>query len=284
MYFDVPTASPTLFTHDFALTDRVALVTGGNGSLGLETALALVEAGARAVYCVDIAKTPGENWEKVRDYAARMEGKLGEGRLEYIQADVRNQEEIWKVGETIGDREGRLDACFAIAGIVGETPIEGCIQLRDAQLQAVLDVNLKGALFTAQAGGQQMQRFKTGGSIVLFASVAGHLSQLPTVSIPSYEMSKAGVHQLGRTLACELASGGIRVNTVSPTYINTPYVHLCTTAPMLPHIKEDLAKTNPMKRIGEPHELRGAVVWLASDASSFCTGSDVLISGGQNAW
>lgn len=91
MYFDVPTASPTLFTNDFALTDRVALVTGGNGSLGLETALALVEAGARAVYCVDIANTPGENWEKVRDYAARMKGKLGEGRLEYIQADVRNQ-------------------------------------------------------------------------------------------------------------------------------------------------------------------------------------------------
>lgn len=108
-------------------------------------------------------------------------------------------------------------------------------------------------------------------------------------------MSKAGVHQLGRTLACELASDGIRVNTVSPTYINTPYVHLRTTAAILPHIvivlialidrrmvsgieKEDLAKTNPMKRIGEPHELRGAVVWLASDASSFCTGSECVSS------
>ena len=81
---------PTLFSREFALDDRVAFVTGGHRGIGLEAALALVEAGARAVYCVDLPPSPSEDWEKVRDYASRMVGKSGEGRLEYISADVTN--------------------------------------------------------------------------------------------------------------------------------------------------------------------------------------------------
>lgn len=82
---------PKLFTHDFSLKDRIALVTGGYGGLGLETALAFVEAGARAVYCVGRAQEPPDNWIKVRDYASKMVGKAGEGRLEYLSADASNQ-------------------------------------------------------------------------------------------------------------------------------------------------------------------------------------------------
>ncbi|KAI0824969.1 hypothetical protein BC628DRAFT_1443488 [Trametes gibbosa] len=281
MCFCVVTVSPTIFDTEFALTDRVALVTGANRSLGLESALALVEAGARAVYCVDIAETPGTEWEKVREYVSRMKGKSGEGRLEYIRADVRDQEAMWKIGETIGDREGRLDACFAFAGIKGEST-HGCLQLCDTQLRKVTDVNLKGTLFTAQAAGRQMERFASGGSIVLIASVAGHVCDLGALGGNEYEMSKAGVLQMGRSLACELAPKGIRVNTISPGYIDTPMVHKLIEAK--PGIREKLVRTNPMQRIGKPHELRGAVVWLASDASSFCTGSDVVVSGGYTAW
>ncbi|KAH9848961.1 hypothetical protein C2E23DRAFT_403256 [Lenzites betulinus] len=274
------TPSPTIFKSEFALTDRVALVTGGNRSLGLESALALIEAGARAVYCVDIAKTPGADWEKAREYVSRMKGKPGEGRLEYIHADVRDQEGIWKVGEMIGDREGRLDTCIACAGIVGDSPKGGILQMSDAQLQKVLDVNLKGVLFTAQAAGQQMERFASSGSIILLASVAGHICI--NVGGYEYEFSKAGVLQMGRSLACELASKGIRVNTISPSYIMTPMVVGLINAQH--GMREALERTTPMGRIGEPHELRGAVVWLASDASSFCTGGDVLVSGGHTAW
>lgn len=91
---------PKLFTHDFSLKDRVALITGGYGGLGLEMALAFIEAGARAVYCVGRAQEPPENWIKIRDYAARMAGKAGEGRLEYFRADASDQvrmthREIW---------------------------------------------------------------------------------------------------------------------------------------------------------------------------------------------
>lgn len=82
---------PTLFTQDFSLSGRVAVVTGGYGGLGLEAALAMIEAGARAVYCLGRAQTPPEKWLKVQEYAAKMSSKAGEGRMEYICADVTDQ-------------------------------------------------------------------------------------------------------------------------------------------------------------------------------------------------
>ena len=108
---------PTLWD-EFALRDRVALVSGANRGLGLEMALVLLEAGARAVYCVDLPATPGEEWRAVAEYVSRMEVKGGRGRLEYVCADVRDQKAMWKVGEEIGDREGRMDVCVAAAGIL----------------------------------------------------------------------------------------------------------------------------------------------------------------------
>lgn len=104
--------------NEFSLADRVALVSGANRGLGLEMALALVEAGARAVYCVDLPAQPGAEWTAVRDYAARLEGLPSDGRLEYISADVRDQAAMWKVGETVGEREGRMDVCVAAAGVL----------------------------------------------------------------------------------------------------------------------------------------------------------------------
>ena len=81
-------ATSTLFTHEFALTDKVALVTGANRGIGLETAMALAEAGARAVYCVDLSEQPGDDWKAVRDYLTKLDGA---GRLEYVHGDVRSQ-------------------------------------------------------------------------------------------------------------------------------------------------------------------------------------------------
>jgi hypothetical protein len=110
---------PTLWD-EFALRDRVALVSGANRGLGLEMALALVEAGARAVYCVDLPERPGDEWVKVAEYVRRMgvDSDAVTGRLEYVCADVRDQKAMWKVGEDIGEREGRMDVCVAAAGIL----------------------------------------------------------------------------------------------------------------------------------------------------------------------
>ncbi|CCM02870.1 uncharacterized protein FIBRA_04983 [Fibroporia radiculosa] len=213
-----PTPASTLFAHEFSLADRVALVTGGNRGLGLEMAMALAEAGARAVYCVDLPKAPGEEWTKVREHLARMHGGAARGRLEYVSGDVRNQEEMWKIGEKIGDTEGRMDACVAAAGVLKANT--DCLEYPAKQFQDVMDVNVNGVLFAAQAAGRQMARFGNGGSIVLIASMSGSITNKDHAWV-SYNTSKSAVLQMTRSMACELGPKRIRVNSLSPGHIYT---------------------------------------------------------------
>ncbi|KAG6889533.1 hypothetical protein C0992_004883, partial [Termitomyces sp. T32_za158] len=156
---------------EFALTDRVGIVTGGNRGLGLEIALALSEAGARAIYCFDLPAEPSEEFVKTRAYVEQ----LGEGRkLVYISADVRDREGMLKKAKEIGDREGRLDVGVAAAGILKKGM--SCLEYPAEQFKEVYDVNVNGVLWTAQAVGQQMRRFGNGGSIILMASVSGSIT------------------------------------------------------------------------------------------------------------
>ncbi|KIP06008.1 hypothetical protein PHLGIDRAFT_128540 [Phlebiopsis gigantea 11061_1 CR5-6] len=274
-----PTPSPTLFKDEFSLADRVALVSGGNRGLGLEMALALVEAGARAVYCVDLPAEPCEEWLKVREYAAQMAGKAGAGRLEYVSGNVTDQAAMWKIGQDIGDKEGRLDACIAAAGVLKDHT--NCLEYPASQFRQVMDVNVNGVLFTAQAAGRQMDRFGNGGSIILIASMSGSITNKDHAWV-SYNSSKSAVLQMARSMACELGPKRIRVNTLSPghIYTNMTAAYLDTQ----PHLLAKWASLNPMGRIGRPDELRGVVTWLASDASTFCTGSDIIVSGGHHSW
>ncbi|KAN0141324.1 hypothetical protein V8E53_001080 [Lactarius tabidus] len=267
---------PTLW-NEFALRDRVALVSGANRGLGLEMALALVEAGARVVYCVDLHKQPGDEWAQVAEYVRRME--TVKGRLEYVCADVTDQKAMWKVGEEIGEREGRMDVCVAAAGIL-KTHTD-CLEYPANQFEEVIRVNTNGVLYTAQAAGRQMSRFGNGGSIILIASMSGSITNKDHAWV-SYNTSKSAVLQMARSMACELGPKRIRVNTLSPGHIYTSM-----TAAYLdtqPHLLEKWSKLNPLGRIGRPDELRGVITWLASDASTFCTGSDILVSGGHHAW
>jgi len=105
---------PKIFD-EFALTDRVGIVSGGNRGIGLEMALTLCELGARVVYCLDLPEIPSEEWQKTKEYVV----KLGNNsRLEYISVDVTDQDKVWKIGEDIGNKEKRMDVCVAAAGIV----------------------------------------------------------------------------------------------------------------------------------------------------------------------
>jgi len=231
------------------------------------------------VYCVDLPEEPGEEWLKAREYLARMENLAGEGRLEYFSADVRDQETIWKIGETIGNKEGRLDACVAAAGVL---PAHiNCLEYSAKAFHDIMSVNVDGVLFTAQAAGRQMARFKTGGSIILIASMSGSIANKDLAWV-SYNTSKSAVLQMGRSMACELGRQKIRVNTISPGYIYTRMTsgYLAGKDDVI----EQWCDQNPLGRIGRPDELRGAVTWLASDASSFCTGSDIRVDGGHTAW
>ncbi|KAI1784648.1 hypothetical protein LXA43DRAFT_1041514 [Ganoderma leucocontextum] len=251
-------------------------------------ALALAEAGARTVYCVDLPKTPSQEWAKVSEFAKRLpvegsgqtpRGGDPEARLKYVSADVRDQEAMWRVGKTIGDREGRMDACVAAAGTLAPEEMS-CLTYSAKMFQEVLDVNVNGTLFTAQAAGQQMERFGSGGSIVMLASVSGHAAN-KGYAWTAYNTSKSAVLQMARSMACELGPKGIRVNSISPGAIKTPMIaRFISTA----EAEKAWAEQHPLGRVGRPDELRGVAVWLASDASSFCTGSDFFVSGGYHAW
>ncbi|KAG6886905.1 hypothetical protein C0992_001701 [Termitomyces sp. T32_za158] len=242
---------------EFSLADRVGIVSGGNRGLGLEMALALCEAGARAVYCFDLPASPSDEFTRTRAYAARL--PRGGARLEYVCADVRDQRGVWARAAEVGDREGRVDVCVAAAGVLRAHT--DCLEYPGEQFREVYGVNVDGVLWTAQAAGRQMRRFGRGGSIVLVASMSGSVT------------NKVGV-------GCVVG--------MTAAYLDTQ-----------PHLLEKWSSLNPMGRIGRPDELRGVITWLASDASSFCTGSEyvplfcakhnltplsILVSGGHHAW
>lgn len=131
---DSSSAQPrTKIFDEFALTDRVGIVSGGNRGLGLEMALALCEAGARVIYCLGRAEKPSEEWVKTKEFVE----KLGNNsRLEYISVDVTDQKKVWKVGEEIGNKEQRMDVCVASAGILG-SHTKSCLESPAEQFQDV---------------------------------------------------------------------------------------------------------------------------------------------------
>jgi len=266
------------------LVGRVALVTGGHRGIGLEIALALVEAGA-TVYCLDLPKSPDEIWFKVQSYAAQLpslgtspQGKSLNGRLEYISADVTNQTMMWAKAEDIVKSEGRLDICVANAGILRTAE---CLDYPADGFQELMDVNVNGVLYTAQAAGRQMERLGLPGSIIMIGSMSGSITN-QGMHWTAYNTSKAAVIQMARSMACELGPKKIRVNTISPGYIYTDMTN--SFLDLNPHLTAQWCSQNPLGRLGMPHELRGVALWLASDGSTFCTGSDIIVDGGHRAW
>ncbi|KAF9478948.1 NAD(P)-binding protein [Pholiota conissans] len=270
----------------FTLKDRVAVITGGQGGLGLEMALAYAQAGT-AVYCIDLAAKPSDQFKHVQkfihDSPALVIGREKstqslKGRLEYVSCDVTKQENIWNTVRQIADKEGRLDICVASAGVLKGADV---LEYPAADFQKVMDVNVNGALFTAQAAGRAMVKHNSRGSIILLAGMAGNIAN-KDMHTTAFNASKAAVIQMARSIASELGSKGIRCNALSPGYVYTEM-----TKEFLhdnPNMEKEWRSQNPLNRIAKPQELQGMALFLASDASSFCTGSNMLVDGGDTAW
>lgn len=249
----------------FDLGGQVALVTGAARGLGRAIALALAHAGADVALGLRDAATGS-------DVADEIEG-MGRRTLR-LQMDVTDLGQIFgAVDETTG-RLGRLDILVNNVGIAPGHPAE---DFREDDFDLTLAVNVKGTFFASQAAGRVMIRQRYG-RIVNLSSQAGYVA-LPTESV--YCMTKAAISHLTKCLAVEWGGHGITVNAVAPTFIATPGTDEVLSDP---EFRADvIERIAALHRIGEPMEVAGAVVFLASPAASLVTGETILIDGGWTA-
>jgi NAD(P)-dependent dehydrogenase (short-subunit alcohol dehydrogenase family) len=249
----------------FTLNGQVALVTGAARGLGRAISLALAHAGADvALGLRDVHADAGLVAEIT---------ELGRKALP-LQMDVSRMEQIFLAVDEAVKGFGRLDILVNNAGIAPENPAEN---VREEDFDATLAVNLKGTFFASQAAGRIMIRQKKG-KIINMSSQAG-FAALPTESI--YCMTKAGISHLTKCLAVEWGKYGITVNAVAPTFIRTPGTEAALSDPAFR--ADTVERIAALHRIGEPMEVAGAVVFLASSAASLITGETILIDGGWTA-
>ena len=252
----------------FSLKGKTAIVTGGSRGIGKAIALGFAKVGAK------VAVTS----RKISDLeASAAEIKISGGEAFPVQAHLGKMEEISRMVSTVMEKFGRIDI---LVNNAGTSPVSATVLNADERLwESIMNVNLKGMYFSSQAVAKIMKK-QGGGKIINIASIDG-IKPEPGVSI--YNISKAGVRMLTSAFAVELARFNIQVNTIAPGPISTKLLdsHWSHLPPEeFKRQKEELAKMTPMGRIGEPDEIVGAAIYLASDASSYTTGAEIVIDGG----
>ncbi len=244
------------------LVGKTALVTGGSSGIGLAAARMLKDNGAR------VAIT-GRSAEKL----GAAQAELGDGILT-IEADVSSVEDLRRMGERLSAEFTGLDIVFVNAGTAIGTPLATA---DEATYSKIMDTNVKGVFFTVQA---VLPMMREGGSIILNTS---WLNKVGTPGRAVLSASKAAVRSFARTMSAELLDRKIRVNAVSPGSIETP-IHRGKnqTEEEFRVYAERVGSQVPIGRMGKPEEIASAVLFLASDASSYMLGSEIVIDGGRS--
>ncbi len=244
----------------FRLDGKVAVVTGGNRGLGQAFARALREAGARVVIAA-------------RDQA-RSEQVASELEAVAVRTDVTDEASVRSMLETVLDELGSVDVLVNNAGVAFHAP---ALDVPEEQWRAVWDINVDGVWRCCRIIGEQMVECRSG-AIVNIGSISGMIVNRPQMQ-PAYNASKAAVHQLTKSLAAEWAPFGVRVNAVAPGYVKTEM------APVdRPEFRRHWVDDAPMQRYALPEELGPSVVYLASEAASFVTGTILVVDGGYTLW
>ncbi len=246
----------------FRLDGKAAFVTGGGQGIGFAIASALAEAGA-TVHIGDLN-------EEVGSAAAASIGG------HFVRTDVGSTESVDAAVASVIATSGRLDAAVNCAGIrhLGSKAEE----LTDEEWDTVMNINLNGVFRACRAEGRAMLE-AGGGAIVNIASMSGSVVNRPQPQ-STYNVSKAAVVMLTKSLAVEWADRGVRVNSISPGYVETA---LTERSRGIPERVSEWLHLTPMKRFGQPEEIAGAALFLASDASSYATGTDLIVDGGYTS-
>ena len=250
----------------FKLDGKSSLVTGAGQGIGRSYAIALAEAGSD-VAIVDIDP------DKAKSTCIQI-SNMGRRSIS-IEADVTNPQDTERMVEIVVSEWGKLD--IGVNNVGGSPPVKA-VDYTEESWDTAMNLTLKSIMLSSQAEAKIMIPVKYG-NIVNTASMSGLIVNKgrPTAG---YNTAKAGVIHLTRCLAAEWASEGIRVNSISPGYMNTPAIQL-------PHLKKfhkAWAAETPMGRLGEVEDLQGALLYLVSEASSFVTGQNMVIDGGHTIW
>jgi NAD(P)-dependent dehydrogenase (short-subunit alcohol dehydrogenase family) len=240
------------------LEGKVALVTGGNSGIGLAAAERFVAEGA---YVFVTGRRQAE-----LDAAVKQIGRNVEG----LQGDVSSLVDLDRLFAAIAERRGHLDVLFANAGIAEAAPLGA---ITEEAFDRTFDVNVKGTLFTVQ---KALPLLRDGASVILNASVVASKG-LPGVSV--YSATKAALRSFARTWTTDLKARKIRVNVVSPGPIDTPGLRGLRSADSA-QLDATYVASVPLGRVGRPDDIAKAVVFLASDDSSFITGAELFVDGG----
>jgi 2-dehydro-3-deoxy-D-gluconate 5-dehydrogenase len=238
-----------------SVTGKTIAVTGGSSGLGLRMVQVLAANGANVV---SISLTPAPNNEHRPNIMS-------------IIADVTVAADIERAFDEAERRLGTVTVVFNNAGVA---TIERALTTTREQLRHIFEVNVEGAFFVAQEAAKRMVAKGVGGSIINLSSI---LADAPIKGSAAYAMSKAAISQMTKSLALEWAPHGIRVNAIAPGWFPTRLNETIMDGPA----KGFLKGRNPMRRLGEPEDIDGAVLMLASDASSYITGTVITIDGGH---
>lgn len=250
------------------LSGRTAVVTGGGRGIGLTLARTFAADGAN-VALFDLLDTVEDTARAIADeFGVKTFGR---------RLDVTDQDAVATGFDAVHDKLGAPQVLLTAAGI----EINGdSVDVTAAQWRKVIDVNLTGTFFAAQSFGRILLESKLPGSAILIASMSGSIVNVPQWAA-SYNASKAAVAHLGRSLAVEWATAGIRVNSISPGYVLTDLTKAIIDKD--PSLQDDWIARIPQGRMATPSDLSGLVSFLASDASAYLTAQEITIDGGYTA-
>ena len=253
------------YLNKFKLDNKISLVTGGAGGIGIEICKSLLDAGSKVIIA-DI------NNKKSKKLLTKIKNK----NIEYYKLDSTSEKNIKSLSRFILKKYKRLDVLVNCIGICFNKEAE---KVKKKEWDKVINININSMFYVCKEFGKIFIKQKKG-TIVNIGSNSGLIVDKPQPQA-SYNASKAAVHQLTKSLACEWSKYNIRVNAIAPGYVATEMTLLGRKKP---HWFKYWIEMTPMKRLAEPSEIASVALFLASESSSYCTGSIISVDGGYTSW